>query len=127
MLGRVSVLGIGGLFFRSRHPQARAEWYRRHLGIDAGAEGQGAVWQQDAGMTVFAPFSADSDYFGADQPFMLNLRVSELDALVARLEGAGVPVQTRPEWETEYGRFVRIVDPEGLEIELWEAPEDGSG
>lgn len=78
-------------------------------------------------MTVFAPFSADSDYFGADQPFMLNLRVSELDALVARLEGAGVPVQTRPEWETEYGRFVRIVDPEGLEIELWEAPGDGSG
>ncbi len=98
MLGGVSVLGIGG-------------------------EGEGAVWRHDAGMTVFAPFSAESDYFATDQPFMLNPRVSDLDDLVASLSAAGVPVQTRPEWETEYGRFVRIVDPEGLEIELWEAPE----
>ena len=118
----MSVLGIGGLFFRSRDPQARAEWYRRHLGIDAGAEGAGAVWQQEAGMTVFAPFSATSDYFSTEQPFMLNLRVSGLDELVDRLESAGIPVEKRPEWDTEYGRFVRIVDPEGLELELWEAP-----
>ncbi|MFJ6678032.1 VOC family protein [Microbacterium sp. NPDC091382] len=121
----MSVLGIGGVFFRSRDPQARADWYRRHLGIDAGAEGQGAVWQQDAGMTVFAPFSADSDYFSSEQPFMLNLRVSDLDDLVASLQAAGVPVETRPKWDTEYGRFVRIVDPEGLEIELWEIAGEG--
>jgi len=120
----VSVLGIGGLFFRSRDPQARAEWYRRHLDVDAGAEGEGAVWQQDAGMTVFAPFSADSDYFASDQPFMLNLRVSHLDELVAGLRAAEIAVETRPEWDTEYGRFVRIVDPEGLEIELWEIAGD---
>lgn len=50
--------GIGGVFFRSRDPQARAAWYREYLGIDAGAEGQDAMWQQDAGMTVFAPFAA---------------------------------------------------------------------
>lgn len=73
-------------------------------------------------MTVFAPFPADSDYFPADQPFMLNLRVTELDALVAKLEAAGTAVERRPEWETEYGRFVRIHDPEGLPIELWEPP-----
>lgn len=116
----MSVLGIGGLFFRSHDPRARAAWYAEHLGIDAGAEGEDAVWHQEAGMTVFAPFPHDSDYFSADQQFMLNLRVSDLDELVARLEEDGVKVERRPEWDTEYGRFVRIHDPEGLAIELWE-------
>jgi len=113
------VTGIGGLFFRSRDPDARARWYREHLGIDAGAD---AIWQQGAGMTVFAPFPADTDYFPTDQPFMLNLRVTELETLIASLETAGIEVEQRPEWDTDYGRFVRIHDPDGLPIELWESP-----
>ncbi|MDN4613747.1 VOC family protein [Leifsonia sp. F6_8S_P_1B] len=111
----MTITGIGGLFFRSSDPEARAAWYREHLDIEAG---QDRVWQQAAGMTVFAPFPAASDYFAPDQPFMLNLRVDDLDALVGRLEAAGVPVERRPEWETEYGRFARLHDPEGLPIEL---------
>jgi predicted enzyme related to lactoylglutathione lyase len=114
----MGVTGIGGLFFRSRDTAARAAWYKTHLGIDAGSN---AVWQQDAGMTVFAPFAQDSDYFPADQSFMLNLRVTDLDALAETLEAAGIPVERRAEWDTEYGRFARIVDPEGLPIELWES------
>jgi hypothetical protein len=27
------VMGIGGLFFRSRDPQSRADWYATHLGV----------------------------------------------------------------------------------------------
>jgi glyoxylase I family protein len=116
----MGVTGIGGLFFRSRDPEGRAAWYREHLGIEAGHDGS---WQQQAGMTVFAPFPADSDYFAADQPFMLNLRVTELDALAAKLEAAGIAVERRQEWDTvDYGRFARIHDPEGLPIELWEPP-----
>lgn len=115
----MTVTGIGGLFFRSRDPQARAAWYRVHLGIESGQE---AVWLQEAGMTVFAPFPDDSDYFPADQPFMLNLRVTHLDELVTRLEAANIAVEQRTEWETDYGRFVRIHDPEGLPLELWELP-----
>ncbi|WNM26180.1 VOC family protein [Demequina capsici] len=119
----MAVTGIGGLFFRSHDPEGRAAWYREHLGIDAGAEGSDAVWQQEAGMTVFAPFSPDSPYFDADQPFMLNLRVTGLDAMLAHFDGAGIAVERQPDWETEYGRFVRIHDPEGLPIELWEMPK----
>lgn len=30
------VLGIGGLFFRARDPDALNAWYRDHLGVGAG-------------------------------------------------------------------------------------------
>ena len=118
----MAVTGIGGIFFRSRDPEARAAWFREHLGVEAGHDG---IWQQEAGMTVFAPFPADSDYFAADQPFMLNLRVTGLDALAATLEASGIAVERRDEWNTaDYGCFARIHDPEGLPIELWEQPAD---
>lgn len=120
----MGVTGIGGIFFRSRDPEARAAWYREQLGIEAGHDG---LWEQQAGLTVFAPFPAGSDYFAADQSFMLNLRVTDLNTLASQLEAAGIPVERRPEWETEYGSFARIHDPEGLPIELWEPPEPGDG
>lgn len=115
----MTVSGIGGLFFRSRDPEARAAWYREHLGIHAGHD---QIWQQEAGMTILAPFDSDTDYFAADQSFMLNLRVTDLGILVRKLEAAGIAVEGKDEWNTEYGRFVRIHDPEGLPIELWELP-----
>lgn len=113
----MGVTGVGGLFFRSADPDARASWYRTHLGIGAGEDG---MWRQEAGETVFAPFPADTDYFAADQPFMVNLRVSGLEALVAELRAAGIAVEQKEEWNGEFGRFARIHDPEGLPIELWE-------
>lgn len=119
-----NVTGIGGFFFRSSDPDALAAWYREHLGVGAGHD---AVWNQEAGMTVFAPFREASDYFAADRRWMLNLRVRDLDALTASLTSAGIEVQTKPEWDTdEYGRFARVHDPEGNPIELWEPPTDGA-
>ena len=49
------VLGIGGLFFRSRDPKKLAQWYQLNLGIDH------RVWQQAAGPTAFTPFAMDTD------------------------------------------------------------------
>ena len=44
-----------------------------------------------------------------------------MDDLIARLEGAGITVERDDEWNSpEVGRFVRIHDPEGNPIELWE-------
>jgi hypothetical protein len=118
----MAVEGIGGFFFRSSDPEALALWYRTHLGVGAD---DGPVWQQQAGPTVFAPFEADTDYFAADRSWMLNLRVSGLDQLLAGLRAAGIAIVTKPEWDTpETGRFARIHDPEGNAIELWEPPAD---
>jgi len=116
----MGVLGIGGLFFRARDPQALAEWYRTHLGIGAGSD---QIWMQEAGMTVFAPFKADTDYFPEDRQWMLNLRVEGLTAMMDALKAAGIEVLTKPEWDDpSYGCFARIHDPEGNPIELWEPP-----
>ena len=112
-------LGIGGIFFRARDTKALADWYQTHLGIPG-------FWSQEAGPTVFAPFEQSSAYFPAEKQWMINLRVDDLTALIGQLEAAGIAVETRPgEWDTpETGRFARIVDPEGNQVELWQPPAD---
>jgi glyoxylase I family protein len=119
------VTGIGGVFFRARDPQALAAWYEKHLGID---DLQKSVWAQDAGSTIFGPFAHDTDYFGrAEQQWMINFRVDDLDAMMAKLKADGIAVETRTEWDSEVGRFCRIHDPEGNPIELWEPAKNVEG
>jgi catechol 2,3-dioxygenase-like lactoylglutathione lyase family enzyme len=115
------VLGIGGVFFKSRDTAALAKWYADHLGVAKTPTSEGdAVWEQDAGPTVFAPFEESSTYFGrAEQRFMINFRVRDLDAMVAQLRAAGVEVKVDPE-PYPHGRFARLHDPEGNPIELWQ-------
>ena len=125
----MAMLGIGGLFFRARDPEALGDWYRQHLNVGpgcvapAGGDADDMCWMAEGGPIVFAPFPADSDYFPVDRQFMLNLRVTDLDQMVEQLRDSGVEVETRDEWnDPNVGRFARIHDPEGNPIELWEAP-----
>lgn len=111
------VVGIGGLFFRARDPEGLARWYAEVLGVGGGF----APWDQAAGPTVFAPFPEDTDYFGrSSQQWMINFRVDNLDRIIEWLQGQDIAVETRPEWDSEAGRFARIHDPEGNPIELWQ-------
>lgn len=118
----MGVTGIGGVFFRARDPDTLKAWYRTHLGIVP--EGWDP-WQQQAGPTVFMPFKATTDYWSTGKQWMLNLRVDNLDGMLATLKAAGVEAVTNAEWDSpETGRFARIHDPEGNPIELWQPPED---
>jgi predicted enzyme related to lactoylglutathione lyase len=118
----MGVTGIGGIFFRAKDPKAMSAWYAEHLGVGAGEWG---VWQTEAGPSVFSPFSADTDYFPADRQWMINMRVTDIDALLTKLRAAGLDVITKPEWDDPtVGRFARIHDPEGNPIELWEPPAE---
>lgn len=118
------VLGLGGLFFKSADPAATREWYGRVLGI--AMEEWGAFFPPDAAAahpgagTVFAPFSASTDYFApSDKEFMFNLMVDDLDGMLAQIAAAGVAeIKVLP--DEGNGRFAHLLDPDGRKIELWE-------
>ena len=115
------VTGIGGFFFRAKHPSVLSQWYQEHFGIDpVPTDYSHKPWVQEAGPTAFAPFPHDTDYFGgADKHWMINLRVRNLDAMVEQLRAANIDVAVDPEVYPN-GRFARLQDPEGNPIELWE-------
>jgi predicted enzyme related to lactoylglutathione lyase len=118
------VIGIGGVFFRARDPAALSVWYEKHLGITpAPATYDEPSWRQNAGATVFAPFPESTEYFGAaNQVWMVNFRVENLDRMVAQLQAAGVETKVDPN-QYPNGRFARLHDLEGNPIELWEPSE----
>jgi len=90
------VIGVGGIFFHSPDPSALMAWYADKLGLEindyGGADflhaGAARAFPQGA-RTVFSPFRADTDYFApSDRPFMINLIVDDMDAMLARLTEA---------------------------------------
>lgn len=126
------VIGMGGYFFRAEDPAGLKAWYREHLGVGGGCgtdekgESNEWVWFAQGGPIVFEPFKQDSDYFPAEKTAMVNLRVTDLDGLLAGLRDAGVEIITKEEWDSMgIGRFARIHDPEGNPIELWEPVQSG--
>jgi glyoxylase I family protein len=120
------VNGIGGLFFRAKDPKGLAEWYRAHLGVAGVPNNYGdPPWQQEAGPTVYAPFPADTKYFGDPaKQWMINFRVHDLDSMAAQLRAAGIAIEIDPE-KYPNGRFARLHDPEGNPIELWQPEGKG--
>ena len=121
------VTGIGGLFFPSPDPAALAAWYAEHLGIDeVPASYDGDAWSQQAGTTVFAPMEASEEFFSGPNGFILNLRVADMDAMVAQLRAAGIEVNVDPE-EYPNGVFASLADPDGNPIQLWEPRGPGEG
>jgi hypothetical protein len=81
------VLGIGGYFMRAADAAVLSAWYRDCLGLDCDENG---LWHQEAGLTVFATFESETDYFGSRaQRTMLNFRVRDLDAMLAQLRAKG--------------------------------------
>ena len=103
---------------RASDPAALGAWYRDCLGLGADENG---VWQQEPGVTAFATFESDTDYFGSHaQQTMLNFRVGDLDAMLAQLRAKGADVVDDIQDMEGVGRFGWVVDPEGNRVELWE-------
>ena len=113
------VVGIGGVFFRANDPAALRSWYQEQLGIEL-LEWGGHVFEAERGdQTVWSIGAEDSEYWPRPQQVMINYRVDDLDAILARLRAAGVEVDEKVD-EQEYGRFGWAVDPEGNRFELWQ-------
>lgn len=124
------VTGIGGVFFKAKDPKALGEWYRTHLGMDVAKWGGVAFnWADDSpngtGTTAWSLFKEDTTHFAPSaSSFMINYRVADLHALLAKLREEGCTVDAKVD-ESEYGKFGWVMDPEGNRLELWQPPEGG--
>jgi catechol 2,3-dioxygenase-like lactoylglutathione lyase family enzyme len=115
------VTGLGGIFYKVADPKRTADWYRDMLGL-GGEWGIHLPWSGEPGedpYSLLSAFKADTDYFSPSaEPFMINLRVDDLDGLIAQLEAKGVEVLGRQ--DEDYGNFAWIMDPDGIKLELWQ-------
>jgi catechol 2,3-dioxygenase-like lactoylglutathione lyase family enzyme len=121
------VTGLGGIFYKVSDVARTRGWYQENLGI-GGDWGAMFPFKRDEaeGFTLLSPFAAETEYFApSDAPFMINLRVDDLDGMIADLEAKGIEILGRQ--DEDYGRFAWILDPDGIKVELWQqlgpAPE----
>ena len=121
------VIGIGGVFFKSKDPETLRAWYQKHLGIDS--EKWGAVFHWDSPeikaqnkefATAWNPFPENTKYYApSEKPFMINYIVEDLVKLVEVLETEGIELVGDMQ-DGDFGKFAWIMDPEGNKIELWQ-------
>jgi predicted enzyme related to lactoylglutathione lyase len=118
------VTGIGGIFFKCKDPNKVKEWYKTHLGIDAGQYGASFEWYQT--QKAHTQWNLNSEtaklYEPSTKDFMINYRVENMEALVEELKKEGVTIVDKIE-TYEYGKFIHILDAEGNKIQLWEPTE----
>jgi predicted enzyme related to lactoylglutathione lyase len=117
------VTGIGGVFVKSKDPQALAAWYRDMLGMTLEPWG-GAALRSDAPMhppkVAWMALPSGSKYMApSPREFMLDFAVDNLNAIIARLTAKGVKILKRDDIDPS-GRFAWILDPDGTKIELWQ-------
>lgn len=120
------VLGLGGVFFKSKDPEALAKWYQQWLGMDLGYP-YGVSFQPTTvpkhGHQVWSPFKHDTQYFEpSDNKFMFNLMVDNLDDMLQQIKPSGCQIMQETE-RGDYGDFGWFIDPDGNKVELWQPPE----
>jgi predicted enzyme related to lactoylglutathione lyase len=119
------VTGLGGVFFKTRSQAETAKWLTEMLDLPTEEWGRVFPWRERAdpdrrGYTVLGLHAQDSDYFGPSTlPFMLNLRVDDLDGMLELLRERGGAVIKVFDPEPN-GRFAHVVGPDGITLELWE-------
>jgi len=117
-------LGIGGVFFKSKDPKALGSWYREWLGFEIDSTFGGTLFSPESvpqgGYSVWAPFSADAEYFDpSGREFMINLIVDDLAQALKQVEEGGGSLVGEAE-ELEFGQFGWFTDPDGNKVELWQ-------
>jgi catechol 2,3-dioxygenase-like lactoylglutathione lyase family enzyme len=120
------VTGLGGVFYKATDSAATSRWYKEMLGVGGEWGATFAFAGDPEGYTVLSPFKATTDYFAPSEAgFMINLRVDDLDGMIADLGAKGIEILGRQ--DEEYGKFAWILDCDGIKLELFEqigpAPE----
>jgi predicted enzyme related to lactoylglutathione lyase len=119
------VTRIGGIYFKTKAPNATKEWYRKNLGLAtdqyrSSFEFRNANRPEEINYLQWSPFTNDADYFyPSTKEFMVNYRVQHIERLVENLKEAGVTICDEIE-SFDCRKFVHIMDLDGNKIELWE-------
>ena len=117
------VTGLGGVFYVVADPAATRAWYRDTLGLE-GEYGPQMMRSEETGdrpYSLISHFTDDAYIKPGRGTFMINLRVDDLDGMVAQLRAKGVEVLDTA--DEGYGKFAWLLDPDGVKIELWEQCE----
>src|SRR5690606_25884410 len=96
------VTGLGGVFYKVADPQATQAWYQEHLGIGGewGATFRYADEGSDDPYSLLSPFRQGTDYMDpSTADFMINLRVDDLDGMIAQLQARGIEILGRQDEE----------------------------
>jgi len=117
------VLGVGGVFFKSRNPRKLARWYSRCLGVPLSFP-SGAVFSPAAmpkqSMTVWSVFPISAPNFKPSRSaFVINFIVDDVEAALEQVIAAG-GTRVGKSREYPYGRFGWFLDPDGNKVELWQ-------
>jgi len=116
-----SVTGLGGVFYKVADPDRTRSWYLDNLGL-GGEWGIMFPWPPAGGedpLSLLTAFEETTDYMApSTEKFMINLRVDDLDGLVAELESKGIQILGRQ--ADEYGKFAWLLDCDGIKLELWQ-------
>ena len=118
------VVGVGGVFFKSKDREALGKWYQETLGFNIDPSyGVSHFLQKDApekACTVWGTFKEDTDYFEpSNKEFMINFIVDDIHQCLKQVEQGGGKLVGEP-CEDEMGIFAWFMDPEGNKIELWQ-------
>lgn len=131
----MSIQGVGGIFYKVKDLGKLRAWYKDMLGVDFVGEESGASLYttfpctekdaRDKAYTHMGLFAESTDYFEpSNAPFMINMRVDKIEAMVAHLKARGATLKGELAEEPE-GKFAWVLDPEGVLVELWEPPVEG--
>ena len=116
-------LGVGGIFFKSKDPQALLAWYQKALGVPSESPDYATFFPaaMPAGScTVFSPFMLETEYFApSTSSFMFNLIVDDLDGALRQVAEAGATLAGDVA-AYDHGRFGWFIDPDGNKVELWQ-------
>lgn len=134
--------GFGGVFIFSNDPGELAQWYASIFKLEFESFGDTSYivfWSrddQDQKRRFDSTFSImkskvelpahqnnqdSADMYG-DRNYMINLRVDNMDAMLAHLNNSGVQVLASE--NEDYGLFAWIFDPDGNRIELYQPIRD---
>ncbi len=112
------VLGVGGVFFKSKDPTQLYAWYQKHLGIEKG-EGPGVSFPKSSDYIVWSIFNSNTDYFAPpSKEYMFNLVVDDLEGALKQVAEGGAEIVGEIECY-DNGRFGWFIDPDGNKVELW--------